>query len=273
MTASKERAVLWCLSRGLEGEGVVVARELGQPRCARLLHQHGAVEGWLGIGVGGQVWVIKMTFGKSELGMKLVKVERLACLDCHTASMADLLFLHNDTRHADNLMSEVKKATDRKGENVVNEDLLVATAGEDRTVRVWRVGRLEEDKKWEALQQGRHPINCLATNRQQLLAVGDCGGNLLIWQLGNTCSRLVCRISLSKYFPTYEDGNQEAGCDLLSIILMDACIGGCGEEDDEDAEGLPSLLHTGSVLGELLSTRQEVLVGTNLGLVLLDLRN
>ena len=267
VTASKERAVLWCLARGLEGEGVVVARELGEPRCAKMLHQEGDEGGWLAIGVGGQVWVIKMTFAKSELGIKLAKVERLACLDCNTASMTDLLFLHNDGIQADNLMSEVKKTKEGK---MGNEDLMVATAGEDRTVRIWRFGK-EGEKKWEALQQGRHPINCLATNRQHLLAVGDCGGNLLVWQLGNSCSRLVCRMSLSKYFPTNEDGNQEAGCDLLSVILMDAFAG--GDQDDENGDGLPSLLHTGSVLGEILSTRQEVLVGTNLGLVLLDLRN
>ena len=160
MTASKERAVLWCLARGLEGEGVVVARELGEPRCAKMLHQEGDEGGWLGIGVGGQVWVIKMTFGKSELGMKLAKVERLACLDCNTASMTDLLFLHNDGIQADNLMSEVKKTKEGKEGKMGNEDLVVATAGEDRTVRIWRFGK-EGEKKWEALQQGRHPIQIL----------------------------------------------------------------------------------------------------------------
>ena len=271
VTASKERAVLWCLNIN-QGEGVVVARELGQPRCVKLVHQVGAEEGWLGIGVGGQVWVIKMIFGKSEHGVKLAKVERLACLDCNTASMADLLFLHSGSRQGDNLSglqrTNMKKPKDRSCERTEGEELLVATAGEDRTVRVWRVGAgKEEEKSWESLQQGRHPVNCLATNRQHLLAVGDCGGNLLIWQLGQSCSRLVCRISLSKYFPGDQDGNQEAGCDLLSIILKDAF------QDGEDAEELPSLLDTGSVLDELLSTRQEILVGTNLGLVLLDLRN
>ena len=42
-----------------------------------------------------------------------------------------------------------------------------------------------EDSQCEALQQGRHPINCLATNQENILAVGDCGGHVFFHQVGN----------------------------------------------------------------------------------------
>ena len=77
-------------------------------------------------------------------------------------------------------------------------------------------------------------------------------------------------MSLCRHFPAAEgqEGDQErAGCDVLSIWLRDAVA------TDEEGESLPSLLATGSVVGDILGNRQEVVVGTNLGLVVLDLRS
>ena len=160
-------------------------------------------------------------------------------------------------------------------------DRHLATAGEDRTVRVWPLAPLEEGGGAGDLQAGRHPITCLAAGEGGLLAAGDCGGGLHLWQVGagdgggegrhqvgpGAGGRLVCKVSVARHFAPGEEG-EGAGCEVLALHLR-----GPVTQEEEEGEGPPSLVATGSAVGEVLAGRQEVLVATNLGLLLLELRS
>ena len=81
------------------------------------------------------------------------------------------------------------------------------------------------------LQPGRQPVNCLAVSREGLLAVGDCGGSVWLYQLARQegqvareASCQVARIQVSEHFPPAPGQEQEqeqeaAGCDVLAIQL------------------------------------------------------
>ena len=61
-----------------------MGRELGEAEVCRVSHRGGEEVGWLGLGVRGQVWLLRLQYRVSGGEAALAGVERTACLDCRT---------------------------------------------------------------------------------------------------------------------------------------------------------------------------------------------
>ena len=61
----------------------------------------------------------------------------------------------------------------------------------------------------------RYPVNCISANSDHLIAVGDCGGNLRIYQrLEKSQANLVTNIDIAAFFKQHlqsEDNQSNPG--------------------------------------------------------------
>ena len=135
----------------------------------------------------------------------------------------------------------------------------------------------------------RYPVNCISVNNDNLIAIGDCGGNLRVYQKrDNNNSHLdtVTTIDIAGLFAQELQSDTDPGmirrqihikrkillpgCDILSVRLEDTEL----SEGVFNEEDLPSLLTSKmTVTEDITSTKQTCLVGTTLGLCVLDLRS
>ena len=140
----------------------------------------------------------------------------------------------------------------------------------------------------ETVVGSRYPVNCISVNNDHLIAIGDCGGNLRVYQKReNSHLDTVTTIDIAGLFAQELQSDTDPGmihgktilrkrkillpgCDILSVRLEDTELseGVCNEDD------LPSLLTSKmTVTEDITRTRQTCLVGTTLGLCVLDLRS
>ena len=68
----------------------------------------------------------------------------------------------------------------------------------------------------------RYPVNCISVNTDHLIAVGDCGGNLRIYQkLENNQVNVVTNIDIAAFFRQHlqaEDNQTNPG--VFSLLLL-----------------------------------------------------
>ena len=120
----------------------------------------------------------------------------------------------------------------------------------------------------ESLKQGRFPVNCLALNKDNMLAAGDCSGTIFFYHLSEKGSKFITKVDIGQFFTSDDDTEeQEVGCDIIDLKLGETTF------EEEDSENLPSLVDNGSVLNDVLNINQKVVFASNLGLGVFELRS
>ena len=73
----------------------------------------------------------------------------------------------------------------------------------------------------ETIVGSRYPVNCISVNSDHLIAVGDCGGNLRIYQkLESNHVNLVTNIDIAAFFKQHlqsEDSQSNPGNCLPNV--------------------------------------------------------
>ena len=73
----------------------------------------------------------------------------------------------------------------------------------------------------ETIVGSRYPVNCISVNSDHLIAVGDCGGNLRIYQkLESNQVNLVTNIDIAAFFKQHlqtEDNQSNPGNTLPNV--------------------------------------------------------
>ena len=247
ITCSKDRVILWSVdSEGLPDDGVTVARDMGQMSSCRLVVE--GRRGWTVLGVGTDLWLLRLSYNKQRTSGGLLVVKRV---DKHAVI---------ETQHTGNISHVWLQPTSQT----------VMSAAEDCKVRIWSF----QGELADTIVGSRYPVNCISVNTDQLIAVGDCGGQLRIYQkLDNNIRNVVTTINIAAIFVQHlqaEDDQSEPGCDILSVRIEETER----KPVESREEDLPSLLTAKlTVSEEILSTSQTCLVGTNLGFCVLDLRS
>ena len=60
---------------------------------------------------------------------------------------------------------------------------------------------IEQGELVDTIVSSRYPVNCISVNTDHLIAVGDCGGNLRIYQkLDNNQVNFVTNIDIAAFF-------------------------------------------------------------------------
>ena len=143
ITCSRDRVILWTVggAAGVAGGGVTVARDMGEMTCCRLLVNSQARRGWIVLGVGQALWLLRLGYNKqSRAGrLQLNNVEKHAVIE---------------TSHTGNI-SEIWLQPPAN---------ILLSAGEDCKVKIWSfkvtssqkkchffilcVGRVDRDHRW-----------------------------------------------------------------------------------------------------------------------------
>ena len=94
ITCSRDRVILWTVGgSGLAGGGVTVARDMGEMTSCRLLVNTQARRGWIVLGVGQALWVLRLAYNKqSRAGrLQLNTVEKHAVIETsHTGNISEI---------------------------------------------------------------------------------------------------------------------------------------------------------------------------------------
>ena len=67
ISCSDDRVILWSVQRILDkkskdGEGITVARDMGDITACRLIRKKSSRFGWISLGVGSSVWLLKLSY-------------------------------------------------------------------------------------------------------------------------------------------------------------------------------------------------------------------
>ena len=82
---------------------------------------------------------------------------------------------------------------------------------------------IEQGELMDTIVGSRYPVNCISVNTDHLIAVGDCGGNLRIYQkLENNLVNIVTSIDIAAFFKQHlqsEDNQSNPGvfCSLSKV--------------------------------------------------------
>ena len=92
ITCSRDRVILWSVA-GLEAGGVTVARDMGEISSCRLLVDSEARRGWIVLGVGPALWLLRLRYNKQTRAgrLHLNTVEKHAVIETsHSGNISDI---------------------------------------------------------------------------------------------------------------------------------------------------------------------------------------
>ena len=153
---------------------------------------------------------------------------------------------------------------------IVQKQKMLLTAGEDRKVKIWSF----DGDPHGSLHDTRYPVNCISMTQAGLLAIGDCAGGVRIYHIISPSEAVVfvTNIDVAALFVSQihtEEDQARAGCDVLSLTLKEADT---NNEEDVNQDDFYELVSS-KVTDEIQSTNQQCLVGTTLGICILNLRS